>query len=70
MPWRLSFKAAIMAVTDFGAILKLATTLGIQVDEAYRESVIANYERLLQQAALVMAAPLPGTTAGPAEFEP
>jgi hypothetical protein len=40
------------------------------VDEAYRDGVIANYERLLQQAALVMAVPLPETSPGPMEFEP
>jgi hypothetical protein len=50
--------------------LEVATALGIPVDEAYRDSVIANYERLLQQAALVLAAPLPEALAGPAEFEP
>lgn len=59
-----------MAATDRDAILEVATALGIPVDEAYRDSVIANYERLLQQAALVLAAPLPEALAGPAEFEP
>ena len=39
--------------------LKIAGMLGFPVPEAYREGVIVNYERLLQQAALVMAAPLP-----------
>jgi hypothetical protein len=56
--------------TELDAILKIATALGIPVDEAYRESVIENYERLLQQAALVMAVPLPEATAALAEFEP
>ena len=59
-----------MAATDRNAILEVATALGIPVDEAYRDSVIANYERLLQQATLVMAAPLLEALAGPAEFEP
>jgi hypothetical protein len=59
-----------VAGTDLDAILKIAAELGIPVDEAYRDSVIANYERLLQQAALVMAAPLLEAPAGPAEFEP
>jgi len=40
-------------------IFETAERLGIPVPEAYRETVLANYERLLQQAALVMAAPLP-----------
>jgi Protein of unknown function (DUF4089) len=56
MPWRWSFKALDQ---DFDAILKVAEALGFPVPEAYRDGVIANYERLLQQAALVMAAPLP-----------
>ena len=46
---------------DLNAILEIAETLGFPVPEAYGEGVIANYERLLQQAALVMAAPLPET---------
>lgn len=40
-------------------ILEIAERLGIPVPETYRDSVIANYQRLLEQAALVMAAPLP-----------
>jgi len=44
---------------DLDAILKTAETLGFPVPEAYRAGVIANYERLLLQAALVMTAPLP-----------
>jgi hypothetical protein len=43
---------------DLGAILQIADRLGFPVPEAYRAGVIANYERLMQQAALVMAAPL------------
>ena len=42
-------------------VLAIAERLGISVPEAYREGVIANWERLLQQAALVMAVPLPKT---------
>jgi len=52
------------------AILEVAASLGIPVAEAYRDGVIANYERLLQQASLVMAFPLPETSSSPAEFEP
>ena len=40
-------------------ILEIAERLGIPVPEAYRDGVIVNYHRLLEQAALVMAAPLP-----------
>jgi hypothetical protein len=42
-------------------ILEIAARLGLPVPEAYRDSVIANYQRLLELAALVMAAPLPET---------
>jgi hypothetical protein len=59
-----------VADTHLDAILRIAAALGIPVDEAYRDGVIANYERLLQQAALVMAVPLPETSPGPMEFEP
>ena len=52
------------------AILEVAASLGIPVAEAYRDGVIANYERLLQQASLVMTFPLPETSDSPAEFEP
>jgi hypothetical protein len=55
---------------DRNAILEIAASLGIPVPEAYRDGVIANYERLLLQAALVMAFPLPETSDSPAEFEP
>jgi Protein of unknown function (DUF4089) len=67
---RSSFRTDIVAGTDFDAILRIAAALGVPVDEAYRDGVIANYERLLQQAALVMAVPLPETPAGAMEFEP
>jgi hypothetical protein len=46
---------------ESNGILEIAGRLGISVPEAWRDSVIANYERLLQQAALVMEAPLPDT---------
>ena len=70
MRWRLSFRTDIVAGRDLDAILRIAAALGVPVDEAYRDGVIANYERLLQQAALVMSVPLPETPAGPMEFEP
>lgn len=70
MRWRSSYRTNIVADTDLDAILRIATALGIPMDEAYRDSVIANYERLLQQAALVMAVPLPESPADPMEFEP
>jgi len=47
---------------DLDAILEIAETLGFPVPESYRDGVIANCQRLLQQAALVMAAPLPETS--------
>ena len=59
-----------MAAEDRNAILEIATSLGIPVAEAYRNGVIASYERLLVQASLVMAFPLPETSDSPAEFEP
>jgi 1-carboxybiuret hydrolase subunit AtzG-like len=70
MRWRSSFRTNIVTGTDLDAILRIAAALGIPLDEAYRDGVITNYERLLQQAALVMAVPLPETPAGPMEFEP
>jgi hypothetical protein len=60
-----------MAAKNLYAILEIAASLGIPVAEAYRGGVLENYERLLQQAALVMAAPLPDTGEDHhAEFEP
>ncbi len=47
---------------DLAAIREIAERLGLPIPEAYRDGVIANYERLLQQAALVMAAPLSETS--------
>ena len=40
-------------------VLEIAERLGLPIPQAYREGVIANWERLLIQAALVMAAPVP-----------
>jgi hypothetical protein len=40
-------------------ILEIAEALGLPVPEAYRDGVIVNYERLMRQAALVMATPPP-----------
>jgi hypothetical protein len=52
-------------------ILEIAERLGLPVPEAYRDGVIANWERLLLQAALVMAAPLPDEQQDPqADFIP
>ena len=59
-----------MAAEKRNAILEIAASLGIPVAEAYRDGVIANYERLLQQASLVMAFPLPASSDSSAEFEP
>ena len=52
-------------------LLEIAEQLGIPVPEAYRDGVLANYRRLLEHAALVMAAPLPETPQDPqADFVP
>lgn len=59
-----------MATKDLNAALEIAASLKIPVAEAYRDSVIVNYERLQQQAALVLAAPIPQSIDGPMEFEP
>jgi hypothetical protein len=59
-----------MAAKDLSAILDIATVLGISVAEEYRDGVIQNYERLLEQAALVMAVPLAEATDDGAEFVP
>jgi hypothetical protein len=59
-----------VAAEDHNAILETAASLRIPVAEAYRAGVIANYERLLAQASLVMALPLPDTGDSRAEFEP
>jgi hypothetical protein len=58
------------ASQELDAVLDIAASLGITIPEAYREGVAANYARLLEQAALVMAAPLPDTTDSATEFEP
>jgi hypothetical protein len=59
-----------MTTKDFDAVLEVAAALGIPVAEAYRDGVVANYGRLLQQAALVMAAPMPDSLDSAADFEP
>ena len=59
-----------MAAENLDAFLEIAASLGIPLPEAYRDNVIANYERLLQEAALVMAFPLPESQDSPAEFVP
>lgn len=43
------------------AALEIAEALGIPIPEAYRDGVVVSYRRLLEQAALVIAAPLPDT---------
>jgi hypothetical protein len=54
-----------------GGILEIAKRLGLPIPEAYRDEVIAYYRRLLEQVALVMAAPLPETAHDrPADFVP
>lgn len=55
---------------DPGAILDIAERVGFPVSEAYREGVIVNYARLLQQAALVMSASLPETAEELPDFVP
>lgn len=59
-----------MAAKDLSAILEIAAVLGIPVAEEYRDGVIQNYERLLEQAALVMAVPLAETADDGTEFVP
>jgi hypothetical protein len=59
-----------MAPKNLDAVLDIATALGIPIPDSYRESVIANFDRLLEQAALVMAAPLPNAVDDGSEFEP
>ena len=54
----------------FDDIFDIAASLGITIPEAYRDGVAANYARLLEQAALVLAAPLPDATDSATEFEP
>ena len=59
-----------MTAKDLSAVLDIAATLGLPVAEDYRASVIQNYERLLEQAALVMAVKLPEDADDHAEFVP
>ena len=59
-----------MAAKNLDAILEVSALLGIPVAEAYRDGVVANYERLLEQAALVMAVATPDTADDLSDFEP
>ncbi|MDB5397951.1 MAG: hypothetical protein JWM91_5457 [Rhodospirillales bacterium] len=59
-----------MAAKSLDAILEVAALLRIPVAEAYREGVVANYERLLEQAALVMAVATPNTVDDLSDFQP
>ena len=60
-----------MSIKGVSAILDIAATLGLPVAEEYQASVIQNYERLLEQAALVMAVKQPDDAADShAEFVP
>jgi hypothetical protein len=59
-----------MAAKDLSAILEIAAVLGIPVAEEYRDGVIQNCEKLLEQAALVMAVPLPESADDGTEFVP
>lgn len=60
-----------MSIKGVSAILDIAAALGLPVAEEYQTSVIQNYERLLEQAALVMAVKPPEDTVDDhAEFVP
>jgi hypothetical protein len=59
-----------MPAKDLSAILDIAAALGIAVAEEYRNGVIQNYEKLLEQAALVMAVPVAEAVDDGAEFVP
>ena len=59
-----------MASSSDSVILEAAKALGIDIPEAYREAVLVNFERLMEQAALVMAAPLPDDSPLNGEFDP
>jgi len=50
-------------------IAAIAERLGFPISEAYREGVAQAFERLLEQAALVMAAEVPVGPCG-TDFEP
>ena len=55
---------------DGDAVLEIAKTLGIVIPDEYRASVLANFERLMEQAALVTAATLPSDADDGSEFVP
>jgi hypothetical protein len=60
-----------MTAKDLSAILDIAAAVGLPVAEDYKAGTIQNYERLLEQAALVMAVTLPEDAADDhAEFVP
>ncbi len=52
------------------SILEVAAALAIPVPEVYRAGVLANFELLLEQAALVMAWPVADAPADQSEFVP
>ena len=51
-------------------LAQIALRLGLPIPEAYRAGVLANFDRLLDQAQLVMALELPPVAAPKPEFEP
>jgi hypothetical protein len=51
-------------------IAAIAERLGFPIPEHYREGVAQAFARLLEQAALVMAAPVPSDPGGSADFMP
>ncbi len=59
-----------MESPNASAIVEMAKSLGIDIPEAYRESVIGNFQRLMVEAALVMKAQIPGDVVSAEEFEP
>lgn len=51
-------------------VLLLAARLGIDVAASDRAAVYEAFERLLEQASLVLSLPMPAREAPPAPFEP
>jgi hypothetical protein len=51
-------------------IATIAERLGFPIPEPYREGVAQAFARLLEEAALVMAAPVPGDPGGGTDFVP
>ena len=51
-------------------ILDVAAALAVPVPDAYRAGVVANFELLLEQAALVMAWPVADLPGDAADFIP